>query len=66
MEIEVMPDSASLAERAAEGFIHLADEAFQKENCFTIALAGGSTPRLVYKRLVAAQVDMAAAAKLSL
>ncbi len=56
-EIEVAPDSSSLAERAAEEFVRLAGEALRTGSRFTVALAGGSTPQRMYIRLAGAQVD---------
>ncbi|HEX7434846.1 MAG TPA: 6-phosphogluconolactonase [Anaerolineaceae bacterium] len=56
-EIEVVPDSSSLAERAADEFVRLAGEALQIGSRFTVALAGGSTPQRMYTRLAGAQVD---------
>ena len=64
-EVEVLPDLRSLAERAAERFIHLAGEALrtlrqaqgETSGRFTVALAGGSTPQQMYTQLARAQVD---------
>jgi len=46
--IEVVPNQASLGERAAEEFIQLADKELRTRSLFTVALAGGSTPQKMY------------------
>jgi 6-phosphogluconolactonase len=56
-EVEIVQDSSFLAERAAGEFTHLAGEALRTRNRFTVALAGGSTPRQMYARLVSAPID---------
>jgi 6-phosphogluconolactonase len=55
--IEILPDAEALASRAAQVFIRLADEAIAAKGSFSVALSGGSTPRLVYARLVPAPLD---------
>jgi 6-phosphogluconolactonase len=50
-EIILCRDLADLNRRAAEYFIHLAEEAVARSARFTVALAGGSTPRSVYALL---------------
>ena len=44
-EIEIYPDHASLARRAAEQFTALAEYAIRKRGRFVVALSGGSTPK---------------------
>jgi 6-phosphogluconolactonase len=44
-EIEILPDSATLARRAAEQFSGLAGYAIHKRGRFVVALSGGSTPK---------------------
>jgi 6-phosphogluconolactonase len=56
-EVEVFPNSALLADRAAEEFVRLAEEALQSGKRFTVALAGGSTPKQMYTRLTGARID---------
>jgi len=56
-KIEVVPDSSSLAEKAAIEFILLAGEALLAGCRFTVALAGGSTPQRMYSRLSGAHLD---------
>jgi len=46
-EIEIMPNAASLAQRAADQFIGLAEHAIHKRGRFVVALSGGSTPKLM-------------------
>lgn len=43
--IEIFPDLATLAQRAAEQFAGLADHAIRKRGRFVVALSGGSTPK---------------------
>lgn len=45
-------DAASLARRAAEEFVKTANSAVASRGSFTVALAGGSTPKLLYTLLV--------------
>lgn len=49
--IEIVPDLPILTVRAAEEFIQLAEEALRNGGLFSVALAGGSTPQQMYKRL---------------
>jgi 6-phosphogluconolactonase len=55
VEISVAADAAALADEAAETIVDAATEAVAEHGRFTIALAGGSTPRATYTRL--AQAD---------
>jgi 6-phosphogluconolactonase len=50
-EINVLPDPAAVAADAAERIIRAADEAIALSGRFTIALAGGSTPKALYELL---------------
>jgi 6-phosphogluconolactonase len=56
-EIEILPDAGSLAERAEGVFVQSVQAALKTGSRFTVALAGGSTPRQLYARLAAAQID---------
>jgi len=60
-EIEILPDSETLAMRAAELFISTAAESIAARGRFTVALSGGSTPERMYLVLAApdkaSQVD---------
>ncbi len=47
----VVPDAEALARRAAETVAALASEASERSGRFTVALAGGSTPRSLNARL---------------
>lgn len=51
---DILPDSETLADAAAEQFAELANEAVSRHDRFTVALAGGSTPRTLYQRLAGA------------
>jgi 6-phosphogluconolactonase len=50
-EITVVDDAKALAETAARAIVDVAIEAVQARRRFTVALAGGSTPRATYERL---------------
>ena len=56
-EIEIAPDTRSLAERAARRFLRLVGSALRIRNRFTVALAGGSTPRQFYSLLAEKKLD---------
>ena len=56
-EIRIYPDTDHLARAAAEGFVALAAEAVAARGQFSVALAGGSTPRAAYALLAAEEVD---------
>jgi 6-phosphogluconolactonase len=50
-EIKVLPDPAAVAAEAAERFIRAADEAIGLRGRFSVALAGGSTPKALFELL---------------
>jgi len=50
-EVVVLPDGAAITRRAAEEFLKSVSEAIAQRGAFTIALAGGSTPRALYSLL---------------
>jgi 6-phosphogluconolactonase len=52
-EVVILPDDAALAERAARSIVDIASDALATRGRFTIALAGGATPRATYERLAA-------------
>ena len=60
-EIEIFPNAAALAQRAAEQFSALAEFAIRKRGCFAVALSGGSTPQAMNTLLAtprfAARID---------
>lgn len=49
--IQVLSDSAAVASEAAERIVAAADRAVESKGIFTIALAGGSTPKALYELL---------------
>jgi 6-phosphogluconolactonase len=51
-KVLLFPDPSPLARRAAEEFVKSAREAVAKKGSFTVALAGGSTPKALYTLLV--------------
>ncbi len=51
MKLKIFPDIETLNLFAAEKFIEIANEAIEKRGKFTVALAGGSTPKAIYKIL---------------
>ena len=51
MTRQIFPDPAALATAAAVSFKTLALEAVQSRGRFTVALSGGSTPKVVYEAL---------------
>jgi len=56
-EIVVLPDPAALAREAADRVVALARSAIAAQGCFTVALSGGSTPRLLYEQLVTQPIE---------
>jgi 6-phosphogluconolactonase len=50
-EVVVLPDAQAITRRAAEEFVKAANEAVTRKGSFTVALAGGSTPRALYSLL---------------
>lgn len=50
-EVIVIEDAATLAETAAQAIAECAQESVAARGRFTLALAGGSTPRATYERL---------------
>jgi 6-phosphogluconolactonase len=53
-EIEIVDDDAALADAAARAIVEIAKAAVTARRRFTVALAGGNTPRTTYERLAAA------------
>ena len=47
-EVQILPDGAAIANRAAEKIIEAASIAVKQKGAFTISLAGGSTPKTLY------------------
>jgi 6-phosphogluconolactonase len=50
-QVEIFPSIEELNKFAAEKFVEIANEAIEKRGRFTVALAGGSTPKALYKLL---------------
>lgn len=50
-EIKVLPDANAIAREAAERIVKLSEEAIEARGRFSIALAGGSTPKTLYQLL---------------
>jgi 6-phosphogluconolactonase len=51
-EVRILPDGASIARRAAQKFVEAAAAAVTERGSFSVALAGGSTPKALYGLLV--------------
>lgn len=51
-EVRILPDGAAIAKRAAQEFVQVAMSAVSEKGSFTVALAGGSTPKALYSLLV--------------
>jgi 6-phosphogluconolactonase len=58
-EVYVLKDNAAIARRAAEEFVKMAQSAVARKRSFTVALSGGSTPKLLYS-LLATDADLRA------
>ena len=50
-DVQVVEDAEALSRAAAAAIVHRVSETLQKQEFFTIALSGGSTPRLLYALL---------------
>jgi 6-phosphogluconolactonase len=50
-EVVVLPDPAAITRRAADEFLKAVSEAVAEKDSFTVALAGGSTPKAMYGTL---------------
>jgi 6-phosphogluconolactonase len=50
-DIRILADPAAIARRAADEFVKAATQAVAKKGVFTVALAGGSTPKVLYAML---------------
>ncbi len=51
-EVRVLPDGAAIAKRCAQRFVEIAMAAVKEKGSFHVALAGGSTPKILYSLLV--------------
>ena len=54
-EIKVLPDPAEVAHEGARRFVELSEAAIELTGRFSVALAGGSTPRAMYELLASPQ-----------
>ena len=50
-EVVILPDGAAIARRAADEFLISVSQAIAQKDSFTVALAGGSTPKVLYSLL---------------
>jgi 6-phosphogluconolactonase len=50
-EVLIFPDAGALTRRAAEEFVNSVIQAVAQKGSFTVALAGGSTPKALYSQL---------------
>lgn len=50
-EIQILPDAAQIARRAAEQIVEAAANVVKDKGVFTLTLAGGSTPKALYSLL---------------
>jgi 6-phosphogluconolactonase len=50
-EIRILSDGAAIAQRAAHEFVQAAASAVREKGAFSVALAGGSTPKALYNLL---------------
>jgi 6-phosphogluconolactonase len=50
-EVVVLPDAGEITRRAADEFLKSVNEAIAQKGSFTVALAGGSTPKALYSML---------------
>jgi 6-phosphogluconolactonase len=58
-EVYILKDNAAIARRAAEEFAKMAQSAVARNGTFSVALSGGSTPKLLYS-LLATDADLRA------
>ncbi|HEY2167998.1 MAG TPA: 6-phosphogluconolactonase [Candidatus Angelobacter sp.] len=58
LEVKILPDSAALAQTAAQEFHRLAEAAVQELGRFSVALSGGNTPRTVYLLLASEHKEL--------
>lgn len=58
VDVKILPDSAALAQAAAQEFHKLADAAVQERGRFCVALSGGNTPRAIYSLLASEHKEL--------
>lgn len=56
-EIVVLPDPAAVTREATDRFVALARSALTAQGRFTVALSGGSTPKLLYEQLATQPIE---------
>jgi len=56
-EVRVVDDPAALAREGAEAFVRLANEAVEAHGSFSVALSGGSTPKVLFGLLATEYLD---------
>ncbi len=56
-EFHIVDNQDELSEQAAEFFIETGNKVIGRNGRFTVALSGGSTPRLLHQKLVSAPLD---------
>jgi len=52
-DVQILPDAKTIAARAAQIFVEAANSAAGQRGVFTVAMAGGSTPKALYGLLAA-------------
>lgn len=57
VSIQVFPDKSALSAEAVERFISLSHESILRSELFSVALSGGSTPRVLYEELAAPELQ---------
>jgi len=50
-DVVILPDAAAITRRAADEFLKCVNQAIAEKDSFTVALAGGSTPKALYSLL---------------
>src|SRR5208282_2059587 len=51
-EVRILPDGPAIAKRCAQKFVEIAAATVKEKGTFDVALAGGSTPKILYNLLV--------------
>jgi 6-phosphogluconolactonase len=58
VDAKILPDSAALAQAAAQEFHKVAEAAVQARGRFSVALSGGNTPRAIYSLLASEHKEL--------
>jgi 6-phosphogluconolactonase len=56
-QVEILPDRSAIVSRALEIVLEVYKRAIAREDKFTIAVAGGSTPKPLYELLAEQSLD---------